>query len=168
MRRSAIWQATHDRLVAALPELAGRVHKARFARFDEDEIPAAVVFVFSDSGQNESGSAPLFVNRSEISIELFASGANDDAAAEAINDLVESVEDALLKSAAWVALFRQVTDIGVDFAMDAEASFRLFTASLRLTVEHTQAFDPDIDDGDDLEHVRLQVGAATADVDLTE
>lgn len=168
MRRSAIWQATHDRLVAALPSLAGRIHKARFSRFDEDELPAAVVFVFSDTASNESGGSPLFVYRSEISIELFASGADDDAAAEAINDLAEDVEDALLRSPEWVALFRHISDVSSDFVMDDGASFRLFCASLRLTVEHTQAFDPDIDDADDLEHVRLQVGAATADVDFTE
>lgn len=168
MRRSDVWQATHDAMVERLPALAGKIHKARFSRFDEDELPAAVVFVFSDQGSNQSSGAPLLACRSEISVELFATGADDDAAAEAINALAESVEDALLRSPAWISLFRRVDEVGADFVMDDGASFRLFACSLRIIVEHTQAFDPDIDDADDLEHVRLQVGAATADVDLAE
>ncbi len=92
--RKEIRNAIAARLIAALPELDGRVYTSRAAALDELDLPCACVYTRDESVESIDTAPALQTRTLSLAVEICVKG--NSSLDDSIDDLAEKVEAELL------------------------------------------------------------------------
>lgn len=165
--RQVVRDATVARLVAAGVLAAARIHKelsrditTRPLATSADTLPAIAVYIGGDRARRATDTAP-WETTITLHVDIFATGATDEAAANARDDLCAAVEGALFDVGTWLDDYELVGELETKVAQgDVERiiSTARITLQLQTSVER-YIVEADIDAAE-LVHVDASLAPA--------
>jgi hypothetical protein len=149
-----------------------RVYPQRNLPIQSGKMPALLVYTFSErkEGISQAGTAPMFRTTLTLVVEAKVEEAGQEAAEQALDDLMGAVEHVMLTSAPWVQRFEQISGVQIEITLNPEGAGKssaknVFGAKLGFDLVYTEVFEPLITQP--LTGVNLHVDAAGGPVDLT-
>lgn len=146
--RKDIRNATVTALVDA-NVAGGNVKAARYRPIKPGVMPMVAVYFKRDDmvALGDANQGPVaFKNLTTIAVEIATSAGGDEPGDDAIIALLDSSEDALFESAAWMSLIEGVEGVTIETTQGAEGDLRYIAARMDITVSFKTEFAPVIPD----------------------
>lgn len=140
MSRALISEATRDALVAAAIVPVGHVWRNRLAAFGAGEYPALNVLIPSTNDQTRSINVQIFARSISIVVEAWLEGSTDAELDDALGELADDVQAALLSSDTWTAQFERVESCAIEYHGGVDAGRRRAAAKLTFTARYNVEF----------------------------
>ena len=143
LTRKTLRSATAARLVAAAVAPANAVFASRAQALPTDHAqPVILVYTGSEESERASIGVPEFARTTEIAIEAVTYGTADDDLEDALDDLGDAIEEALLTSPAYLAQFDRVEKVSRETDIDMDNDRRRGAVRIALSVRYDVRFEP--------------------------
>jgi len=135
--RNAVVGLLNTRLAAS----GVQAHGSRFRAWNADELPAVAVYALSETSQIHDEAPRSYLRSLELGVEVIPEHkpGSADALADAMDDLAEQVEAAVMADPELGGLVNDVRLVGTDMVFEPKGEHLVAAARLRFTVEYVTA-----------------------------
>lgn len=155
--RKAIRNDAAARLVAAGTPAGSRVYGFRTTPVPEDKLPALLVYVANDNGENRSIAVPVFRRVVELSAECIIAGGTDEELGDTLEDFADGVTGALLNDPEFVRQFEQIPSVRYEAVAVIDGARRMACGKLTFSLQFSAEYPPTLADAVNLSTVELSV-----------
>ena len=144
LKRTEIRNDTISLLTGAT-DAGSHVFPSRTTPLSNGDIPAVLVYTernLAEAIEPEHEPVNLnFKNDLDLVVEVHATSDTDDNLDDALDAIVDQVEQALLGSETWVRRFSQISSVDTDVTYDAQSDKRRGTARMTLSLSYLTTFN---------------------------